>query len=160
MRYTGHAPRDHEILKHFRQIRQRTIDLLERIPEEMLTRQADGETLLLGRLFKHIAYVVDAWMDDFLQDGKVLPRHADDGQRMGQEHPTMLDDGVIPLSRSDGYPWERGTPPSLKAVPSASPCDPPLEPCPWRLRTRRSAAARTPDLACAARPSPRDSRRG
>ena|SRR5689334_18391255 len=39
---------DREILKHFRQIRQRTIDLLERLPEEMLTRQADGEGLPLG----------------------------------------------------------------------------------------------------------------
>jgi uncharacterized damage-inducible protein DinB len=112
-------PADREILKHFRQIRQRTIDLVERIPEEMLTRQADGEALLLGRLFKHIAYVVDAWMDDFLQDGKGRPKYpddkssilaalestadrlvsffeADDG-RMGQEHPTMLDDGVTPV---------------------------------------------------------------
>jgi len=103
-------PADHEILKHFRQIRQRTIDLVERIPEEMLTRQADGEALPLGKLFKHIAYVVDSWMDDFLQDGKGRPRYpddkasilaalestadrlvsffeADDGQRMGQEHP-------------------------------------------------------------------------
>src|SRR5687768_7959990 len=62
-------PADHEILKHFRQIRQRTIDLLERIPEEMLARQADGEAIPLGKLFKHIAYVVDGWMDDFLQDG-------------------------------------------------------------------------------------------
>src|SRR5215213_6639995 len=61
-------PADHEILKHFRQIRQRTIDLVERIPEEMLTRQADGEALPLGRLFKHIAYTVDSWMDDFLLD--------------------------------------------------------------------------------------------
>lgn len=113
-------PADHEILKHFRRIRQRTSDLLERIPEEMLSRQADGEAIPLGRLFKHIAYTVDGWMDDFLQDGKGLPRYADDkasilaalestadrlvsffeaddGQRMGQEHPTMLDDGVTPV---------------------------------------------------------------
>src|SRR5215203_4961029 len=113
-------PADHEILKHFRQIRQRTIDLLERIPEEILTRQADGETIPLGKLFKHIAYVVDGWMDDFLQDGRGMPKYgddkasilaalestadrlvsffeADDGERMGQEHPTMLDDGVTPV---------------------------------------------------------------
>ncbi|HWM91286.1 MAG TPA: DinB family protein [Thermoanaerobaculia bacterium] len=111
---------DREILKHFRQIRQRTIDLVERIPEEMLTRQADGEALPLGRLFKHIAYVVDSWMDDFLQDGKGRPKYqddktsilaaleftagrlvsffeAEDGWRMGQEHPTTLDDGVTPV---------------------------------------------------------------
>jgi uncharacterized damage-inducible protein DinB len=109
-------PADHEILKHFRQIRQRTIDLLERVPEEMLTRQADGEGLPLGHLFKHIAYVVDSWMDDFLQDGHGRPRYpadkasilaalestagrlvsffeAEDGRRMAQEHPTTLENG-------------------------------------------------------------------
>jgi uncharacterized damage-inducible protein DinB len=113
-------PADREILKHFRQIRRRTIDLVERIPEEMLIRQADGEGLPLGRLFKHIAYVVDSWMDDFLHDGKGRPKYqddkasilaalestaerlvsffeAEDGWRMGQEHPTTLDDGVTPV---------------------------------------------------------------
>jgi uncharacterized damage-inducible protein DinB len=113
-------PADREILKHFRQIRQRTIDLVERIPEEMLTRQADGEGLPLGKLFKHIAYVVDSWMDDFLLDGKGRPRYADDktsilaalestaerlvsffeaedGRQMDKEYPTTLDDGVTPV---------------------------------------------------------------
>jgi uncharacterized damage-inducible protein DinB len=108
---------DREILKHFRQIRRRTIDLLERIPEEMLTRQADGEALPLGRLFKHIAYVVDSWMDDFLHDGKGRPRYpddkvsilaalestadrltsffeAEDGRQMGEEHPTTMENGT------------------------------------------------------------------
>jgi len=111
---------DREILKHFRQIRRRTIDLLERIPEEMLTRQADGEGLPLGRLFKHIAAVVDSWMDEFLQDGKGRIRYADDkaallaaleltagrlvsffeaedGARMGEEHPTTLDTDGSPV---------------------------------------------------------------
>ena len=113
-------PADREILKHFRQIRQRTIDLLERIPEEMLTRQAEGEALPLGSLFKHIAYVVDSWMDDFLQDGRGRPKYpddkvailaalestadrlfsffeADDGRRMAEEHPTTLDIGGAPV---------------------------------------------------------------
>jgi uncharacterized damage-inducible protein DinB len=107
---------DREILNHFRQIRRRTIDLLERIPEEMLTRQAEGEGLPLCRLFKHIAYVVDSWMDDFLQDGRGRPKYPDDkasilaalestadrlvcffeegdGGRMGEEHPTMIENG-------------------------------------------------------------------
>jgi uncharacterized damage-inducible protein DinB len=110
-------PADREILKHFRQIRQRTIDLLERIPEEMLTRQADGEGLPLGRLFKHIAYVIDSWMYDFLHDGKGRPRYpddktsvlaalestadrlvsffeAEDGGRMAAEHPATLENGT------------------------------------------------------------------
>lgn len=110
-------PADREILKHFRQIRRRTIDLVERIPEEMLTRQAEGEGLPLGRLFKHIAYVVDSWMEEFLLDGKGRPRYPDDkasilaalestadrlvsffeaegGWRMGKEYPTTQDDGT------------------------------------------------------------------
>ena len=108
---------DQEILKHFRQIRQRTIDLLERIPEEMLTRQAEAEALPLGRLFKHIAYVVDGWMDEFLRDGRGKPKYPDDkasiraalestadrlttffeegdGWRMGEEHPTTMENGT------------------------------------------------------------------
>jgi uncharacterized damage-inducible protein DinB len=110
-------PADHEILKHFRQIRQRTIDLLERIPEEMLTRQADGEALPLGKLFKHIAYVVDGWMEELMGDGKGRPKYADDkasilaalkstaerlvsffeaedGRHMGDEYDTTLDNGT------------------------------------------------------------------
>jgi uncharacterized damage-inducible protein DinB len=113
-------PADREILKHFRQIRRRTIDLLERIPEEMLTRQADGETIPLGKLFKHIAYVVDGWMGELMNDGKGHPRYADDkasilaalestaerlvsffeaedGRQMGQEYPTTLADEVTPV---------------------------------------------------------------
>jgi uncharacterized damage-inducible protein DinB len=110
-------PADREILKHFHQIRQRTIDLLERIPEEMLSRLAEGEALPLGRLFKHIAYVVDSWTDEFLHDGKGRPRYpddkasilaalestadrltsffeAEDGRRMEEEHPTTMENGT------------------------------------------------------------------
>lgn len=110
-------PADREILKHFRQIRQRTIDLLERIPEEMLTRQADGEAIPLGKLFKHIAYAVNDWMDDLMNDGKGRPRYGDDkaailaalestaerlvsffkaeaGRHMGDEYDTTLDNGT------------------------------------------------------------------
>lgn len=113
-------PADREILKHFRQIRRRTIDLVERIPEEILTRQADGEGLPLGKLCKHIAYVVDGWMEELMGDGKGLPRYADDksaildalestaerlvsffeaddGRHMGDEYDTTLDDGVTPV---------------------------------------------------------------
>lgn len=111
---------DREILKHFRQIRRRTIDLLERVPEEMLTRQADGEAVPLGKLFKHIAYVVDGWMEELMRDGKGLPRYghdkasilaalestaerlvsffeAEDGRRMAEEYPTVLADEVTPV---------------------------------------------------------------
>lgn len=113
-------PADREILKHFRQIRQRTIDLVERIPEELLARQADGESIPLGRLFKHIAYTIDGWMDDLMRDGKGMPKYqddkasilaalestadrltsffeAEDGRRMGEEYPTTLSDDVTPV---------------------------------------------------------------
>jgi uncharacterized damage-inducible protein DinB len=83
----------------------------------MLTRQAEGEGLPLCRLFKHIAYVVDSWMDDFLHDGRGMPKYpndkasilaalestadrltsffeADDGQRMAEEHPTTMENGT------------------------------------------------------------------
>jgi len=103
-------PADHEILKHFRQIRQRTIDLVERIPEEMLTRQADGEAIPLGRLFKHIAYVVDAWMDDFLQDGKGLPRYADDKASILAALESTADRLVPSSRRTTASAWGRSTP--------------------------------------------------
>src|SRR5262245_4572181 len=113
-------PADREILKHFRQIRRRTIDLVERIPEEMLTRQADGEALPLGKLFKHIAYTVDAWMEELMCDGKGRPKYADDkasilaalestaerlvsffeaedGRQMATEYDTTLGDDVTPV---------------------------------------------------------------
>ncbi len=69
---------DREILKHFLQIRRRTLDLVERIPEEMLTRTADGEERPLGKMLLHLAYVVDGWMDDLMKDGRGLPRYQAD----------------------------------------------------------------------------------
>lgn len=109
-------PADREILKHFSQIRRRTLDLLERIPEEMLTRQAEGEAVPLCRLFKHIAQTIDGWLGYDLQDGKGQPVYQDgkislqgalefsadrllsffeenDGERMGTEYPMTLDNG-------------------------------------------------------------------
>ncbi len=110
-------PADQEILKHFRQIRRRTIDLLDRIPEEMLIRQAEGEAVPLGRLFKHIATTIDGWLGFDLEDGKGKPSYQNDkaallgalestterllsffeendGARMGAEYPMTLDNGA------------------------------------------------------------------
>ena len=113
-------PADREILQHFHQIRRRTIDLLDRLPEELLSRQAEGEGLPLGRLFRHIATVVDGWLEHFLMDGQGMPSYADDkaslraalestavrlatffeaddGARMSQEYPTTLDTDGTPV---------------------------------------------------------------
>lgn len=113
-------PADREILNHFRQIRRRTIDLVERIPEAMLGRQAEGEGYPLHHLLLHLAYVVDGWMFDLMKDGKEMPDYqndkasivaalettenrlvsffeAEDGRRMGEEYATTLSDEVTPV---------------------------------------------------------------
>jgi uncharacterized damage-inducible protein DinB len=107
-------PADRQILDHFRQIRERTLDLLERLPEELLDQTADGEDRPLRHLFVHLARTIDNWMSDLLKDGLGLPVYgvdkgslelalrisadrvisffeADDGERMGREIPDKLE---------------------------------------------------------------------
>src|ERR1700681_2147357 len=62
-------PADREILDHFLRIRERTIDLLVRIPDDLLDRTAPGEDRPTRRWFFHLARVVDAWMDELMRDG-------------------------------------------------------------------------------------------
>lgn len=71
-------PADRQILDHFRQIRERTLDLLERIPEELLDQTADGEDRPLRILFLHLARVVDSWMSDPIRDGLGQPVYGTD----------------------------------------------------------------------------------
>jgi uncharacterized damage-inducible protein DinB len=61
---------DREILEHFARTREKTIGLLERVPDEWLSRKADGEDMTLGWLFMHIANGPDWWMQHCMQDGK------------------------------------------------------------------------------------------
>ena len=69
---------DRQILDHFRQIRERTLDLLERIPEELLDQTAEGEERPLRILFLHIARTVDSWMAGPLKDGLGQPVYGTD----------------------------------------------------------------------------------
>ena len=60
---------DREILDHFVRTREKTIDLLDRVPDDWLARKADGENMTLGRLFMHIADGPNWWMQHCLRDG-------------------------------------------------------------------------------------------
>ncbi len=71
---------DREILGHFARTRGKTIELLERIPDELLHRTPTGEERPLGSLFGHIASAVDFWMEKCLHDGG-LASNAGDGDK-------------------------------------------------------------------------------
>jgi len=64
---------DREILEHFQRTRERTIELLGRIPDDWLGRTSDGEEHSLGWLFGHIAHGVDHWMEHCMRDGGSRP---------------------------------------------------------------------------------------
>jgi uncharacterized damage-inducible protein DinB len=77
-------PADREILDHFARVREKTIELFEQMPDEMLGRKADGEDMTLGWLFMHIADGPDWWMEHCMQDGRgwIYPG---DGPFQGEE---------------------------------------------------------------------------
>src|SRR5258706_15266934 len=68
-------PADREILDHFLRIRERTINLLVRIPDELLDRTAPGEDRPTRRWFFHLARAVDGWMDELMRDGGGMPEY-------------------------------------------------------------------------------------
>lgn len=63
-------PADREILDHFVRVREKTIELLNGMPDEILGRKADGEDMTLGWLFMHIADGPDWWMEHCMRDGR------------------------------------------------------------------------------------------
>lgn len=114
-------PADREILDHFLRIRERTIDLLVRIPDDLLDRTAPGEDRPTRRWFVHLARVVDAWLDELMLDGGGKPEYqfdrdglvealrlsarrlvtffeADDGLKMAEVYNTTLADDVTPVT--------------------------------------------------------------
>jgi len=114
-------PADREILDHFLRIRERTIDLLVRIPDELLDRTAAGEAHPSRRWFLHIAEAIDGWMNELMRDGGGTLKYrqdreglvealrlsarrlvtffeAGDGLKMSEVYDDILDDGVTPVT--------------------------------------------------------------
>ena len=61
---------DRELLDHFRRTRQKTIELLARIPDEWLSRTPDGEDHPLYRLLAHTGGSgIHWWVSHVLHDG-------------------------------------------------------------------------------------------
>jgi uncharacterized damage-inducible protein DinB len=112
---------DKAILDHFTVARDKTLELLERVPAEWLTRQAEGEKHTLGQLFAHIADGPNWWLANVAKDGRgwrppstdhrdpAALRQAleasrqrmldffaaDEGRRMGQEFTFTEREGIV-----------------------------------------------------------------
>ena len=61
------------VLDHFRITRDKTIDLVRALPEESLTRQAEGEVMALGKLLRHISDSAEWYMSKVMLDGGAWP---------------------------------------------------------------------------------------
>jgi len=60
---------DRHLLDHFAGVRSRTIELVERLPSELLDRTPDGEEMSLRWHLVHIADGPDWWLTNVLRDG-------------------------------------------------------------------------------------------
>jgi uncharacterized damage-inducible protein DinB len=61
---------DRAILDHFASTRADTIELVRRIPDELLARTPDGEERSLDAHFLHVAECTNWWMGEVMGDGK------------------------------------------------------------------------------------------
>ena len=62
-------------LEHFRITRNKTIELACAVPDDWLARQAQGEVMPLGKLFRHISDSCEWYMSKVMLDGGVWPPH-------------------------------------------------------------------------------------
>ena len=62
---------DRGILDHFIRTRKKTMELLKQVPEDWLTKKADGEDMTLGRQFMHIATGPNWWLNYCMQDVEI-----------------------------------------------------------------------------------------
>jgi uncharacterized damage-inducible protein DinB len=63
-------PGDEETLDHFVRTRQKTIELAERIPSDLLALEFQDWGGMIGRNLLHIAEGVDWWMHNVIGDGR------------------------------------------------------------------------------------------
>jgi uncharacterized damage-inducible protein DinB len=62
-------PADREVLDHFTRTRRKTMDLVDRIPDEWLSRTAPGEGGSLGEVLMHVANGPLWWLHSCMRDG-------------------------------------------------------------------------------------------
>ena len=65
---------DRQILEFFATVRRTTCELLDRVPEGLLDRTAEGEDYPMRWLFVHVADGVNWWMHNVFADGKGVVR--------------------------------------------------------------------------------------
>ena len=99
---------DREILDDFTRTRAKTIELVSRLPDDYLSRTANGEEHSVGWLFGHIAQAVDYWMENCMKDPR--PRFAmtdQDKASILQALEVSCDRLVSFFSADDGAPLGR-----------------------------------------------------
>ena len=99
---------DREIIDHFTRTREKSIELAQRVPEELLGRTAEGEDFHLGWVFAHIANGVDWWMHGVMCDGQgPVPDYGHDKDSVAQALCASRDRLVSFFSADDGQAMSR-----------------------------------------------------
>ena len=75
---------DREILDHFIRTRAKTVELVRRVPDELLPQTPDGEESAFAQLFNHAGSGEAWWMANVLRDG------GDQSQSFAQDKESIL----------------------------------------------------------------------